>query len=98
MAAGIIKGDSDGGFRPNEFITRAEIAAIIARALDLPQDAGAVTSFKDDNDIPQWAKSSVDAAQRQGILSGRSGNYFVPNDKATRAEAVVILLKALSQS
>ncbi|RIE05138.1 S-layer homology domain-containing protein [Cohnella faecalis] len=53
--------------------------------------------FADDNVIPQWAKSSVEAARKEGIVSGRNGNQFVPNGTATRAEAIVILLNTLSK-
>ncbi|MFC5701628.1 S-layer homology domain-containing protein [Cohnella faecalis] len=47
--------------------------------------------------MPQWAKSSVEAARKEGIVSGRNGNQFVPNGTATRAEAIVILLNTLSK-
>ena len=83
----MINGYEDGSFRPNAHITRAEMAVMIARALKLPLKANSVTVFADDEAIPQWAKSSVEAIRAIVIASGREGNKFVPNETATRAEA-----------
>ncbi|BBI30822.1 fibronectin type III domain-containing protein [Cohnella abietis] len=97
VEAKLITGYNDGSFRPNDEITRAEIVAIIARAFNWKVKEGVVSSgFADDRLIPVWAKGAVEAAREKGIVSGRSGNNFAPNDQATRAEALVILLNALS--
>ncbi|WP_080835080.1 InlB B-repeat-containing protein [Cohnella massiliensis] len=93
VQAGIVNGY--GSFRPDAPITRAEMASIIANALKAPLDANAQTGFADNEDIPNWAKSAVEAIRKLGIVSGRGGNKFVPNDTATRAEAVVMLLRML---
>jgi len=63
--------------------------------LNVPRNIGATTGFADDKDIPIWAKSDVEALRKLGIATGRGGNAFVPNDTATRSEAVAILLKML---
>ena len=93
----MINGYEDGSFRPNAHITRAEMAVMIARALKLPLKANSVTVFADDEAIPQWAKSSVEAIRAIGISSGREGNKFVPSETATRAEAAVMLLRMLEK-
>lgn len=93
--SGVIEGFADVTFRPNAPITRAEIAVIIARALQLQPEMDVVTSFDDDADIPQWAKGAVEALRKLGIVTGRSINQFAPNELTTRAEAVVILLRML---
>ncbi|BBI30819.1 fibronectin type III domain-containing protein [Cohnella abietis] len=96
VEAKLITGYSDGSFRPNEQITRAEIVTIIARAFNLKIKEGVASSgFADDRLIPAWAKGAAEAAREKGIVSGRSGNQFAPNDPATRAEVIVILLNAL---
>ena len=92
VQAGIINGYEDGSFQSDRQISRAELAVIIARALKLEADASAQTSFADANLIPQWAQAEVAAAQKQGIISGRDNNTFAPNDSATRAEAVTLIL------
>ncbi|AZK45121.1 PQQ-binding-like beta-propeller repeat protein [Paenibacillus lentus] len=96
VQAGIISGYEDGSFRPNAPITRAEMAAMIARALKLQSNPDASTGFADDDTIPQWAKGPVDAALKMGLVAGRGGNRFIANDAATRGEATVIVLKMLS--
>jgi len=95
LKAGIVDGYKDGSFRPDVHITRAEMATMIAKALNVSRNAGAKTHFADDEEIPIWAKSEVEALRKLGIVNGRGGNVFVPNDTATRSEAVAILLKML---
>ncbi|GGD91312.1 hypothetical protein GCM10010911_57520 [Paenibacillus nasutitermitis] len=97
VQAGYIKGYEDGTFRPSAEITRAEMAAILAKVLGQPAEEAAGTSFADDTDIPKWARSSVALVQQQGIIQGKSNNRFAPDDHATRAEAVTVLLKVLDQ-
>lgn len=58
-------------------------------------DVNVQTGFDDDEDIPHWAIGAVEAIRQLGIISGRGGNQFVPNETATRAEAVVMLLRML---
>ncbi|USG66548.1 InlB B-repeat-containing protein [Brevibacillus ruminantium] len=95
VKAGIVSGYEDGSFRPNARITRAEMAVMIARVLRFSLDENATTSFADDGEIPNWAKGTVEMVRKQRIASGRNSNNFVPNDTATRAEAVVMLLRML---
>lgn len=91
----IINGYKDGSFRPNSQITRAEMASMIAKALQVSRNVNTTTSFADDQAIPTWAKGAVEAIRQLGIVNGRGSNKFVPNDTATRSEAVVMLLKML---
>jgi len=95
VQAGIVRGYEDGSFRPDEPITRAEMAVMIAHALKLPIGEDAATDFADDGAIPQWAKGAVKALRDLGIVRGRGDNAFAPNDMSTREEAVVMLLRML---
>jgi len=95
---GILSGYEDGTVRPDRPITRAEMAAMIVRALQLAQTAGAGTAFADDGRIPQWAKPAVAAAVQAGLIVGRDGNRFAPSEFTTRAEAAVLLLKAADEA
>lgn len=95
VQAGIISGYEDGSIRPNAQITRVEMAAMIARALKLSSETDTLTGFADDKVIPQWAKGSVEAMRNLGLIDGRGGNRFVPNDRTTRAEAMVVLLRVI---
>ncbi len=94
--AGIVNG-SEGEFLPENNVTRAEFAVMTAKALGLDISA-AHTDFPDDDEIPAWARGSVAAAWKAGIISGKtdpSGRiYFAPSDMLTRAEAAVMLARA----
>jgi len=92
---GIVSGYEDGSFRPDAFITRAEMAVMVAKALGVKLDGPEQTGFADDDEIPAWAKGAVAQSRQLGIISGRGGNRFEANATATRAEAVVVLLRLL---
>ncbi|WP_219835402.1 S-layer homology domain-containing protein [Paenibacillus sp. R14(2021)] len=98
VKAGIIHGYEDGTFRPNAVITRAEMATMIATATGLKIEADADTGFADDAGIPAWARGGVALVKETGIVQGKGGNRFAPQDHATRAEAVTVLLNLLAQA
>jgi hypothetical protein len=54
-----------------------------------------VTSFADHEDIPSWAVGAVEALREMGLLQGRGKNRFAPNEVATRAEAITVILRFL---
>ncbi len=92
---GVVAGYADGTFRPNAPITRAEIAIMLAKAAQISLDEVATTGFADDSDIPDWSKKYVAAVHELGVVQGKNGNKFAPNEKAKRAEAVVMVLKII---
>jgi|GEM_PF-2037417 len=94
IQAGIIEGYNDDMLRPNKKISRAELITMLIRGQGLSADNGA-TSFEDDAEIPAWAKGYVRYAEQLGVIEGRSNNRFEPSSTATRAEAVVILVRML---
>lgn len=94
--AGIASGFEDNTYRPAQAITRAEVAAMIVRAKKLPLENNAELTFKDADQIPNWAKPYVAAAYKAGLLQGRDGGIFAPADQATRAEAVTLILALLN--
>lgn len=95
VGAGIMKGYEDGSFRPDAGITRAEMAAMVANALGHSADAQATTDYSDDKVIPAWAKAGVAYAKQAGIAQGKGDNRFAPQDHASRAEAVTVILGML---
>ncbi|MBA3993041.1 MAG: hypothetical protein C0469_05885 [Cyanobacteria bacterium DS2.3.42] len=90
---GTIGGFPDGSFKPNDYITRAQFAAIASRALNLPP-AGRSANFKD---VPAkyWAANVISQVSDAGLVTGFPDGGFRPEDKITRAQALVILAKAL---
>jgi len=97
VQAGLVTGYSDQTFRPKALISRAEMAAIIIRSMGIEPAPSAKLPFKDAAQIPQWAKSYVAAAYETGIMSGRTQQTFVPEAQASRAEAVVVILRMLNK-
>ncbi|WP_314588585.1 S-layer homology domain-containing protein [Paenibacillus terrigena] len=95
---GLIQGYADQRFMPNQPISRAEMATMVARALKLSTDASVRTSFADDKQIPAWAIGAIDAAVQQGWIQGRGSNQFAPNAPTTRAESITVLLKAFPKA
>jgi len=97
VQAGLIKGYEDGTFRPDAVLTRAEMAAMLAKALGQSNAVNTATGFADDKDIPVWAKGAAEAMKKLGIMQGKGDNQFAPGDPATRAEAVMVLLHMQTQ-
>lgn len=97
VQAGIINGYDDGTFRPNENIRRSEIAVIIARAMEMKLGSDNSTGFADNEAIPEWAIAAVKYLKEQKIIEGRGDNQFVPNANATRAEAIVMILRMIEK-
>lgn len=95
LEAKIIRGYEDVTFRSAASITRSELAVMIARAAGVNLTTAASTGFADDSQIPAWAKDAVAAVKKSGIVSGRNGNVFAPNETATRAEAVTFIMNLL---
>ena len=87
----IISGRAENVFDPQAHMTRAEFAALIARALKLkPRGAPA---FKDVAPDSVFA-DVIAAAHEAGIISGRSADAFAPNDRITREEMAVMIVRA----
>lgn len=90
----ITTGFSDGTFRPNQPITRAEAAMMICTAKQLKQNETASNRFTDN--IPAWAKGAVGAVVDAGYLSGYQDGTFGANKGMTRAEAVSALERMIT--
>ncbi|GGI45604.1 hypothetical protein GCM10008018_12990 [Paenibacillus marchantiophytorum] len=91
----IINGYEDGTFRPEQPVTRVEMAVMIVRALGLKLVSDEGLLFSDSEQVPQWARPYVATAYAAGLIHGRDNNEFAPNDEATRAEATILILGML---
>ncbi len=89
--AGIVEG-YDGRFRPNETVTREQMAAILSRALRLPT-AGSAAAIKDLDRVAEWAREDVLAVTSAGLISGWD-ERFHPADTVTREMAAVVTMRA----
>ncbi|MGE7694313.1 InlB B-repeat-containing protein [Lysinibacillus sp. NPDC094177] len=83
-----IHGFTDGTFRPNADVTRAQMAAMLARNLSTGTVPEASMSYNDTN--TSWAKNDIEFARQAGIMLGYNDIQFGPNDSITRAQMAVI--------
>lgn len=91
VANGLL-GGSGGKIRPDDDLTRAEMAAIIVRAFSAKSNSD-LSKFTDVN-ASAWYASELSKAHRMGIIQG-SGNKLNPEQAITRQEAFIILARAL---
>lgn len=91
---GILKGDKDGRFRPNDPVTRAEFAAIAARFSD-----GTADDYADFSDVPNdyWASKEIAKAAKLGWIKGYTDGTFRPKNNITRAEAMTLVNRVLER-
>ena len=81
---GVIAGFTDGTFKPNQSINRAEFAGIIQNAFD-QQKTKPVMKFTDIED-GFWATSAIDEATQTGFMTGYPGGAFKPEQASPRLE------------
>ena len=89
---------ADARFRPNDNITRQEMAKILAQAAQISkkfEDIEIVfADFNDKAEIAGWAADYVDYVVSIGLMQGDGGN-FKPLDNATRGEAAAVISRLL---
>jgi hypothetical protein len=90
----IIKGFPDGGFRPNDPVTRAQFAAMLNKAINKAPIRGGVTFV--DVDANYWAASAIQKSYTTGFLSGYPGNVFEPSQNIPRVQILVSLANGLN--
>ncbi|WP_337101450.1 S-layer homology domain-containing protein [Paenibacillus sp. YIM B09110] len=96
VAAGLVAGIDKEKFAPERYISRAEMAVLLSRALGLAIHPSASTAFSDSQQIPAWAIGHVSALHQAGYIKGKGNNMFMPEVKATRAEVAMILFHMLT--
>ena len=92
---GLISGYEDGTFKPNNPMTRAQFASMMANYLKLNEGNNPI-DFKDVKEN-YWAKDAINILSSHGIMVGKSKNEFKPNENITRAEAATIFNKVLDR-
>jgi len=89
---GIIKGYGDGTFRPDETVTREQLAVMLANIIGTAAGTGA-PEFEDAEEISPWAREGVAAASVTGLMRGVSEAAFAPKEPVSRAQAAAILAR-----
>ena len=88
---GLIQGYEDNTFRPNQWITREEVAQIF----------NGIIKNKSSNDIyfrdvtqEMWSYQSIQNMAKNGILKGYENHFFRPKQDMTRAEVATLLMRS----
>ena len=91
--AGVIVDSKDGNFRPNDAITRAELASMLAQFANV---TGGTNTF---SDVPatHWAADYIAAAVRSGWIQGYPDGTFRPEQTIKRAEMTAMVNRALGR-
>jgi len=108
-AAGLVYGDN-GRFRPNDPVTREELAALLQRFAEMQgfaevqgsgsaspaEEASALDRFADARNVSAWARKAVTLAVRQRWMQGMTETELKPLGQASRAQAASLLLRVLT--
>lgn len=101
--AGVVSGIGNGKFGVNNFSTREQVTTMLMNYLSISKesilaDTGLVTleKFKDQDSMSDWAKSSIQFAVFNNIMSGTASDKFSPKSSATKEQFAVILYKFLN--
>jgi hypothetical protein len=92
----VISGFSDGTFKPDAKMTRAQYAALLVKAFK-PTSKREATTF---TDVPTnfWAKDVIQQAYRSQFVSGFPNKTFRPNENVQRVQVIVSLVNGLGLS
>ncbi len=90
---GLMRGYPDGSFKPEQTITRGEMANIALQLLT--KDGTASSTFPDV--AGHWAEHAIVQIYAAGIIVGFEDGTFRPDDALSRAEAVTIINKLLGR-
>lgn len=97
-AQGYMNGYPDLTFRPNQTITRQEVASVLSNILKLiPEDNSMATTLHTSDDIPQWSKAAIYNVVTHHIMVLFEDGTFQVERRMTRAEVVVALTSALRE-
>ena len=92
---GIILGDENNNFRPDDQITRQDMSIIVARALGYTSDGLNYAPFGDLDNIDKYALDYVVYLYEQGLLSGNEEGLFLPKNNTRRSEAAVLIHRVI---
>lgn len=90
---GVITGYADGSFHPKQEITRAEMVTMLSR----------LTNYVSSDSVPfsdvtaGWAAGPINAFAGAGIVTGKGNGQFKPEEPASRAESVVMILRLMDK-
>ncbi len=95
ISGGYVNGYQDGTFRPDNAITRAEVAAIVAKTINYEKEEGKSYTNTPFGDVArsEWYADDIGFVASLGVIAGYKDGTFKPNSNITRAEFVTMAMK-----
>ena len=94
-ALGVIEGYPDGSFKPDKEVSRAEMAALVVRALGYDSNKGNYDTKYSDVAKGDWCSGVVKYATDLGLIKGYPDGTFKPSQPVTYFEAITMILRSL---
>jgi len=99
VAEELVGGYPEGDFRPNNAITRQELAKLIVEFLKYViakvESESLVESFADEKKFPGWSREYIESLRETGLMGGDESGNFNPKQTATRAEVATVIVRML---
>lgn len=97
VKSGVLSGYADGNMRPNQAVSRQQLAAMLYRyaqhkGSDVSQSAD-LDGFQDRDQVAAYAQAPLQWAVAAGIVNGTSADTLSPNGSASRAQTAVMLMR-----
>lgn len=86
----VVNGITEMSFAPQQSVTRAQFAALLARSLELK----ATSTTAQFSDAPEWAQAEIQALYEAGIVTGKEEGRFAPYDPITREQMAAMMIRA----
>ena len=93
QSVGVMEGDNNGNFNPDDYVTREQMAVIMSKLLNL--DYNYYQGTNPFSDVPAWAAPYVAACAANGINSGIGGGMYGAGQNVNAVQAALMMLKAL---
>lgn len=94
---GVVTGFEDGTFRPNDYVTREQLAAMLYRHAGSPGVGSAsLDSFNDAANVAVYAQDAMKWATAKGVITGNgNASTLDPKGNASRAQAAAMIMRYL---
>jgi methionine-rich copper-binding protein CopC/predicted nucleic acid-binding Zn-ribbon protein len=90
----LVKGKAEGQFKPQESISRVELAVLLTRALSITSTKTYDNRFSDVKGT-EWFTNEFMASVEAGIIKGRTATTFDPNAPVSRQEAAAMIKRSM---
>jgi len=95
---GVMQGDAQGYFNPDESVTRSQMAALVCRMLGESDDLFVNETRFGDVPISHWASGYIVKAASLGIINGYQDGTFKPDDSVSYEQVLAMLVRAMGKS